>query len=95
MERGAKQGDIFSPLLSKALLEEALSKWKVRIAGMSWKFCACKNLTNVRYADDLLLYTSSWRDLVFMMANLQPKLQKYSLEMIVLKSNKDQNAIMR
>lgn len=58
IERGVKQGDILSSLLFNASLEEALSKWKIRVAGMGLNLCACENLSNVRYAHDLLLYTS-------------------------------------
>eukprot|EP00435_Cladocopium_sp_Y103_P073186 s443_g42.t1 len=34
IERGVQQGDVLSPLLCNVSLEEALSKWKVRVAGM-------------------------------------------------------------
>ena len=61
-------------------MEEALSKWKVRVAGMGLNGCACKILTHVRYADDLLLYTSSWRDFVFMMECLDEELAKLGFE---------------
>ena len=68
--RGVKQGDILSPLLFNAVLEHAMQKWKRKLR--SHGFCLHpdneqERLTNVRYADDILLFGKSVGEVVSML----------------------------
>ena len=59
IKRGVKQGDVLSPLLFNAGLEPAMRKWKLRIQHCGLHCGHNELLTNVRYADDLMLYARS------------------------------------
>ena len=60
IQRGAKQGDIISPVLFNTGLEMALRRWKARLThhGLLLKH-GTDRLTNVRYAHDLIIYAKS------------------------------------
>ena len=82
IQRGVKQGDILSPLLFNAALECALRKWKGKCEHHGIAMDHHERLTNIRYADDLMLYARSLPALVEMIETLvcnlmQPK-AKYS-----------------
>ena len=57
--RGVKQGDVISPLLFHAGLEIAIRWWKARLGQRGISMGSGDNLTNIRYADDLILYATS------------------------------------
>ena len=57
-----KQRDVLSPLLFNAGLEHAMRKWKLRIQHCGLHCGHNELLTNVRYADDLMLYARSDTD---------------------------------
>ena len=80
IERGVKQGDIISPVLFNAALELVMRRWKIRINGSGINLGIGECLTNIRYADDLMLYASSLEDLTFMMQILFEELQKVGLQ---------------
>ena len=57
--RGVRQGDILSPLLFNAALEFALRSWKSRLENAGINLGQQERLMNIRYADDLMLYSTS------------------------------------
>eukprot|EP00973_Karenia_brevis_P036586 5043515-Karenia_brevis.AAC.1 len=71
IHRGTKQGDPISPALFNAVLQEVFVKiqraWEKRGWGIE---CGGKQLTNLRFADDVLLLASSRRQLKGMIADL-------------------------
>lgn len=80
IERGVKQGDVLSPLLFNAALESAIRTWKETITGMGLRVDGGERLTNIRYADDLMIYASSMDELVRMLEALFSALQNIGLE---------------
>eukprot|EP00438_Fugacium_kawagutii_P018256 Skav220448 [mRNA] locus=scaffold254:156771:157196:+ [translate_table: standard] len=62
--RGVKQGDVLSPMLFNSGLEHAMRKWKQSLQSHGLHVGAVDKLTKIRYADDLLLFAKSWRELV-------------------------------
>ena len=69
-----KQGGVLSPLLFNAGLEHAMRKWKLRIQHCGLHCGHNELLTNVRYADDLMLYARSDTDLASMVECLVEEL---------------------
>ena len=55
-QRGVKQGDVLSPALFNAGLELALARWKCKLSQHGLHVGGTERLTNIRYADDILLY---------------------------------------
>ena len=47
-----------SPILFNAASELAMQRWKARIGDAGLNIGASENLSNVRYADDLMIYSS-------------------------------------
>jgi len=80
IERGVKQGDVISPMLFSAGLELALSRWKATLAGRGLDI-GQERLSNIRYADDLLIYASSNDDLCFMVDSLCIELRRIGLSL--------------
>ena len=81
IERGVKQGDVISPLLFNAGLEHALRKWKFRVRQCGWDVGADECLTNVRYADDLIICAKSEAKLVLMLETLIEELSLVGLNL--------------
>ena len=79
--RGVKQGDIISPLLFNAGLEHAIREWKACLHDEGIHIGAPANLTNIRYADDLMLYAKTWQELVRMLERLKAVLANIGLEL--------------
>ena len=63
IERGTKQGDPLSPCLFNALLEDAMrevqAQWKKKGLGLQLGHTQNSILTNLRFADDVLLVATS------------------------------------
>ena len=76
IERGFKQGDVISPMLFSAGLEFVLRRWKINIAGRGLDVGETEHLSNIRYADDLLIYATSEEDLRFMVDALCAELSR-------------------
>ena len=82
IERGVRQGDVLSSLLFNAALEAVFVKWKQRLGEHGWHIGNhTENLTNTRYADDVLLYAKSLRELQEMLQLLHDELRRVGLEM--------------
>ena len=65
-----KQGDVISPILFNAGLEHAMRKWKAKLVHHGVQLGHVSRLTNIRYADDLMLFATSSNDLIYMFAQL-------------------------
>ena len=81
--RGVRQGDVLSPLLFNAVLEKVLRRWKGRLANHGVDTSPHGNqqrLTNVRYADDLILFAKNMGEAVEMMKVLCEELAGVGLE---------------
>ena len=81
IKRGVKQGDVLSPLLFNAGLEHAMRKWKLRVQHCGLYCGGDELLTNVRYADDLMLYARSCSDLATMVECLVEELAAVGLNL--------------
>ena len=81
IQRGVKQGDVISPLLFNAGLEHAMRKWKLRLQHRGFDLGNGEYLTNLRYADDLMLYAKHWDELIFMMETLIVELSAVGLHL--------------
>ena len=78
--RGVKQGDVLSPLLFNAGLEAAIQSWKSRIADCGIHVGHTERLTNIRFADDLMVYSKSSSELAYMLEVLSEELLKVGLQ---------------
>ena len=79
IRRGVKQGGVLSPLLFNVGLEIALEKWKQRLSHHGWDVGATGRLTNIRFADILLLHAKSCGKLATMTTLLKEELSKIHL----------------
>jgi len=87
--RGVRQGDVLSPTLFNAALEQALRKWKQSLTTHGLALVPddqAERITNIRYADDILLIGKSLEEVVEMLELLAVVLQEYGLELNVGKT---------
>ena len=88
IQRGVKQGDILSPRLFNAALECALRKWKGKCEHHGIAMDHHERLTNIRCADDLMLFARSLPALVGMIETLSWELHQIGLQLNAAKSKK-------
>jgi len=85
IERGTKQGDPMSPIIFNAVLEHIIrplkKKWAKEKRGVDLQHPTGTRLSNLRFADDLLLTAPSLPDLTAMLADLIPAAAACGLEM--------------
>eukprot|EP00973_Karenia_brevis_P063554 8831217-Karenia_brevis.AAC.1 len=85
--RGTKQGDVLSTLLFNTALEEVFVNWKRKLTDHGWRLDqSVERLTNLRFADDILLLGKNENELYEMMALLFDELEKAGLELNAKKS---------
>ena len=97
--RGTKQGDPISPILFNAVLEKAVSKakdrWSARKAGIQIGYGNQGYLTNLRFADDILLTGRSLAGVRRMLAELMDEAREVGLEVHMGKTKILSNGIGR
>ena len=74
-------GDVISPILFNAGLEHAMRKWKAKLFHHGVQLGHGNRLTNIRYADDLMLFATSSKDLIYMLETLIPELAACGLQL--------------
>ena len=81
IERGVKQGDPLSSLLFNALLEqifrELKATWGPRGFGIRLGHDDTARLTNLRFADDVLITAPTLKQTADMLADLRREARKY------------------
>lgn len=85
IERGVKQGDPLSSLLFNALLEvifrDLKPLWHQRDYGIQLSHALSPRITNLRFADDILLFATTLPQLTSMLTDLHNFAKPYGLEM--------------
>ena len=88
--RGVKQGDVLSSMLFNAGLEAAFSEWRLRLTSEVFLLSTGGSpLTNVRYADDVMLFAKSAGELENMV-----ELLVASFGIVVLELNASKSKII-
>ena len=79
IQRGVKQGDVLSAMFLNAGIEIVFRRWKTRICSEGFLLdVEAERLTNVRYADDVLLFGKSEKEIQVMTEILvMPANRKY------------------
>ena len=86
IQPGVKQGDVLSPTLFNAGLEHAFRSWKAKLSTQGLHVGVPERLTNVRYADDIIVYDKTADEFFFMMNALVKELNKIGLHVSPLKT---------
>ena len=89
IRRGVRQGDVLSALLFNAASEMVMRRWKSRLDSHGIKLsndAAVERLTNVRFADDLIIYANSLDELTAMLDLLVQEFHTVGLELNAKKS---------
>ena len=70
IKRGVRQGDVLSTLLFNAATEMVMRRWKEQLVDHGIKLSrddGIARLTDVRFADDLIIYANSLEELTHML----------------------------
>ena len=90
-QRGVKQADPLSSLLFNACLEQLAQqlkeKWSTQAYGIQLGFAPETWLTNLRFADDILLISTTLPQLTHMLIDLRREAKQYGLEIHPGKTN--------
>ena len=85
IQRGTKQGDPISPILVNSVLESIFRvikrQWETRGYGVRLRQNASQSITNLRFADDVLLIGKSLHEVEEMLTDLSQEAGKYGPEM--------------
>lgn len=85
IQRGTKQGDPLSTLLFNSLLEHIFQQitttWSRKKLGLEISLGVTEYLTNLRFADDVLLFGGSKQGMAKMMKDLSEVAASYGLQM--------------
>eukprot|EP00973_Karenia_brevis_P001306 178011-Karenia_brevis.AAC.1 len=83
--RGTKQGDPLSSLIFNSVLEYIMSrmkqKWQSRRYGLKLGATSMSDLTNLRFADDVLLFARTQLQVKKMLADVQDEAAKCGLQL--------------
>ena len=74
-------GDVLNPARFNAGLKLALVQWKCKLSQHGLHVGGTARLTNIRYADDILLFAKSLEELVFMMGSFVHELAHIRLQL--------------
>ena len=87
IHRGVKQGDVISSIIFNATIEFVFQRWKTRLRSHGWLLDSrYLRLTNIRYADDMMIFAKSASELCEMLELLHDELDAVGLEMHSSKS---------
>ena len=81
INRGVKQGDVRSALLFNCALDVAFSRWRYRLNDHGISMENGRRITNIRYADEILLYGKSLQEVSFMLEILTEGLRHIGLSL--------------
>ena len=85
IQKGSKQGDPISPLLFNAVLEEVMrkvkAKWAAKRYGVELEPTYGAPLTNLRFADDILLIARTLPQIKQMLADVAQECKKVGLKL--------------
>ena len=87
--RGVRQGDVLRPALFNAMLEQALRKWKRHLTTHGLALVTdgqAERMTNIRFADDIMLVGKSLDEAVEMLELLANILHEYGLALNMAKT---------
>ena len=77
LSRGVRQGDVLSPCLFNAVMEMVFRRWKARLTDQGWQIPGLgERFTDVRFADDVLLYARTLEEAKLMLSLLMEELQR-------------------
>jgi hypothetical protein len=95
--KGTKQGDPISPLLFNSVLEHIMRRVKARWAskgyGLQLGYLSDTGLTNLRFADDILLLARTLPQIKTMLADVAVECRTYGLELHPTKTKIQHNGI--
>ena len=82
IHHGVKQGDVINSSIFNATIEFVFQRWKTRLRSHGWLFDSRYfRLTNIRYADDTMIFAKSASELRKMLEFVHDELDAVGLEM--------------